>query len=135
MDYVHKRTGKHAVIVKQDPEPKKEEDKPKEEKKDDGTAEKKGESKDGAAEKKGESKDEKKDAAAGEAKPDGGVTAAGGGGGEDMNLMDLKRNEYYYYHQPQNFTIPASYTAESAYGYAPAPQMFSDENPNACTVM
>lgn len=28
-----------------------------------------------------------------------------------------------------------SYTGESAYAYAQAPQMFSDDNPNACSVM
>ncbi|XP_071731780.1 heavy metal-associated isoprenylated plant protein 7 [Rutidosis leptorrhynchoides] len=132
VDHVHKRTGKNAVIVKQDPEPKKEEDKGKEEKKDDGAGEKKEESKDGAAaaEKKEESKDEKKD----EAKSDGG--AEGSGGGEDLNVMELKRNEYSYYCPPQNYMIPASYPLEAAYGYhPPATQMFSDENPNACTVM
>ncbi|XP_071710588.1 heavy metal-associated isoprenylated plant protein 7-like [Rutidosis leptorrhynchoides] len=117
VDHVHKRTGKNAVIVKQDPEPKKEE-KGKQEKKDNGAAEKKEETKDGAVEKKEESKDEKKDE--GDAKGD--VS------GEDLNL---KRNEFYYLHHPQNFTIPAT-----AYVYqAPAPQMFSDENPNACAVM
>ncbi|KAJ0819265.1 putative heavy metal-associated domain, HMA, heavy metal-associated domain superfamily [Helianthus annuus] len=47
VDYIFKRTGKQAVVVKQDPEPKKEDEKGKEEKKDGGE-----EKKDGGDEKK-----------------------------------------------------------------------------------
>ncbi|PWA93829.1 heavy metal-associated isoprenylated plant protein 3 [Artemisia annua] len=140
VDYIHKRTGKQAVIVKQDPEPKKEEEKPKEEKKDDG-GEKKEEKKDapaGGAEEKDKDKDkdkgkeEKKDGGGEEApKPEGGPPASV----DEMNVVELRKNEFYYYH-PQNYQVyPARYTAESSYGYPPAPQMFSDENPNACSAM
>nr|GEW37185.1 heavy metal-associated isoprenylated plant protein 3 [Tanacetum cinerariifolium] len=145
VEYIHKRTGKQAVIVKQDPEPKKEEEKPKEQKKDDG-GEKKEETKDasasaGGAEEKDKDKDkdtdkgkeEKKDGGGEEAaKPEGGPPA----GGDEMKMLELRRNEFQYYH-PQNYQVyPARYTAESSYGYLPAaPQMFSDENPNACSVM
>nr|XP_043615309.1 heavy metal-associated isoprenylated plant protein 7-like [Erigeron canadensis] len=135
VQHIHKRTGKNAVIVKQDPEPKKEAggDKGKVEKKDDGAAEKKEESKD---EKKEESKDtdEKKDSGGEKVE---GEAAAAGGEGEEMpkGMMELRKSEFYYYH-PQNYQIyPTRYTAESSYGYPPAPQMFSDENPNACSVM
>ncbi|PWA78987.1 heavy metal-associated isoprenylated plant protein 3 [Artemisia annua] len=140
VDYIHKRTEKQAVIVKQDPEPKKEEEKPKEEKKDDG-GEKKEETKDapaGGAEGKDKDKDkdkgkeEKKDGGGEEApKPEGGPPASV----DEMNVVELRKNEFYYYH-PQNYQVyPARYTAESSYGYPPAPQMFSDENPNACSAM
>ncbi|KAI7755926.1 hypothetical protein M8C21_023297 [Ambrosia artemisiifolia] len=136
VDYVHKRTGKKAIIVKQDPEPKKEDDKAKEEKKD--GEEKKEEKKpegDGGAEKDKEKdkKEEKKEGGGGDeaAKTD----APPAEGGEEIKLMDLRKNEFYYYH-PQSYQLaPPRYTAESAYGYPPAPQMFSDENPNACSVM
>lgn len=149
VEYIHKRTGKHAVIVKQDPEPKKEEDKGADEKKDDGGGgEKKEEAKaeegggggGGGGEEKDKEKDEKKDEkkeGGGEepGKPEGGTEGGGDGGGEDTRVVELRKNEFYYYH-PQNYHVyPPRYTAESAYGYPPAPQMFSDENPNACTVM
>ncbi|KAI3777676.1 hypothetical protein L1987_47477 [Smallanthus sonchifolius] len=146
VDYIHKSAGKKVVVVKQDPEPKKEDKKGKEEKKDDGEKEgtkADGGSSDGASEGKEKEKDkenekeEKKDGGGG-GEGDGGPAGGGGGGGEDMKVVDLRKNEFYYYY-PQNYQIyPATYTtAESAYGYAtpPAPQMFSDENPNACSVM
>ncbi|KAJ0571143.1 putative heavy metal-associated isoprenylated plant protein/8/17/18/19 [Helianthus annuus] len=112
VDYVTKRTGKRAVIVPQDPV-KPEEDKKEEKKPDDG----------------GEKKEEKKaeDGAAAEAAPlpDDPVAA----------LLDMRKNEYFNY-QPVNYHLyPSRYAAEAAYAYPPAPQMFSDENPNACNVM
>lgn len=118
VDYVHKRTGKHAVIIKQDPEPKKEKD-------NNGKDEKKDGESDGGG---GEKKEEKK---------------ADGGGDkqettpkpEDAAVLELRKNEYYYY-QPANYQLyPPRYAAEAAYAYPPAPEMFSDENPNACSVM
>ncbi|KAI3727067.1 hypothetical protein L1987_66876 [Smallanthus sonchifolius] len=140
VDYVHKRTGKKTVIVKQDPEPKKEEDKGKEEKKDGGEKkeEKKGQAAgdgEGKEKEKEKEKEEKKDGGGeGGAKADG--PAGGVDGGDETKVMELRKNEFYYYH-PQNYQLqPVRYTAEAGYGYhPPAPQMFSDENPNACSLM
>ena len=109
VDYVRKRTGKQMVIVKQEPE-KKEEEKGKEEKKG----------------------DEGGDKAAKEKKLGEGEEAASAVEGEDGKVVEMKKNEFYYNYS-QNFQI---------YPYPPkfelpsyAPQMFSDENPNACSVM
>ncbi|ERN09826.1 heavy metal-associated isoprenylated plant protein 7 [Amborella trichopoda] len=94
VEYVYKRTGKHAVIVKQDPAPaKKEENTEKDQKKEE--PEKK------EPEKKEEKKEEK-------------VV-------EEETVAEIKKNEVFY---PQ-------YTIE----YVHAPQIFSDENPNACSIM
>ncbi|KAI3671445.1 hypothetical protein L1987_87183 [Smallanthus sonchifolius] len=143
VDHIHKRTGKQAVVIKQDPEPKKEEEKGEEEKKDDGKNEEKKAADDGGdgggegkEEKDKENEKEEKDGGGGGG-GDGGPACDDGRGGEDMKV-ELRKNEFYYYY-PQNYQIyPATYTtAESGYGYPtpPAPQMFSDENPNACSVM
>ncbi|CAA3011272.1 heavy metal-associated isoprenylated plant protein 7-like [Olea europaea var. sylvestris] len=142
VDYVYKRTGKHAVIVKVEPD-KKEDEKEKEK---DCKDEKKtgGEKKE--AKKGGEEAKENKEGGGGEeppAKP------------EDDTKLDLKKNEFYHYY-PQNYQIqPQRFVQEHIdIGYAPqifidenqrfvqehidigyAPQIFSDENPNACSVM
>lgn len=88
VDYVKKRTGKQATIVK-------DEEKKEEEKKDE---EKKEESKEG----------EKKD---------------GEEGKDDHDAkMDIRKIEYW----------PPKYYMEY---YSYTPQIFSDENPNACSVM
>ncbi|KAI3820657.1 hypothetical protein L1987_08205 [Smallanthus sonchifolius] len=110
VDYVYKRTGKHAVIVNQDPG-KTEEDKKEEKIADEG----------------GDKKEEKKAGNGGEkqeeaAQPDD--TAAA--------LLEMKKSEYYYYLPPNYHLYPSR---EASYAYAPAPQMFSDENPNACNIM
>lgn len=125
VEYVHKRTGKQAVIVKEEPE-KKEEEKPKEEKKDGdgGDGGEKGK-KDGGGEAAAAEK-EKKEAAGngGDGKSAAEGAAVDGGEVEEMKVVELKRNEYNYY--------PPRYATEM---YAYPPQIFSDENPNACTVM
>ncbi|GJT49907.1 hypothetical protein Tco_0976064 [Tanacetum coccineum] len=114
LDYVHKRTGKTAMIVKQDPEPKTEDDKLAKDEKKDGDGEKKEEKKANEGEKPADTT----------AKPDDAM---------ESPVLEMRKNEYYYY-QPSNFQLhPPRYAAESAYGYSPAPQMFSDENPNACS--
>lgn len=100
VDYMRKRTGKQAVIVKQEPEEKKEK-----------KEEKKGE--EGEKAKEGEEKKE------GESQGKGTET-------EESKVIELKKNEYYYY--PQRYAM-------EMYAYPPAPQIFSDENPNACSVM
>ncbi|GAB2289372.1 Heavy metal-associated isoprenylated plant protein 7 [Dionaea muscipula] len=113
VDYVYKRTGKHAVVVKQDPPP----PPPSE-------AENKGKEEGKGVEKKGDDKGE------GEKKQgdgEGGGAAAGAAVEEDGKVVELKANEYYYH--------PAKYGLEMyAYPYPP-PQIFSDENPNACSIM
>lgn len=86
VEYVYKRTGKQASIVKD--EEKKEEDKKEEDKKEE--------------DKKKEEDDEHKE--------------------EDNDQTDMiKRMEYW----------PSKYFTDYAYD----PQIFSDENPNACSIM
>ncbi|PKI60760.1 hypothetical protein CRG98_018843 [Punica granatum] len=76
-----------------------------------GEEEKKEEKKEGGdQDKKGDAPEEKKDEGDQDEKSD-----------EDKNKTDIKRSEYW----------PSKYYMEYAY----APQIFSDENPNACSVM
>ncbi|KAE8675551.1 palmitoyl-acyl carrier protein thioesterase [Hibiscus syriacus] len=118
VDYVYKRTGKHALILKQEPDTKKEEEKPKDGHEDD----KKNGEKDKKDSEGGNDKDKKGGGDGGEANA---ATAGGGGGGEETKVtVDLKKNELYYY--------GPRYATEF---YAYPPQMFSDENPNACSAM
>ncbi|XP_028066412.1 heavy metal-associated isoprenylated plant protein 7-like isoform X2 [Camellia sinensis] len=163
VEYVYKRTGKQALIVKQEAEKKVEEEKPKEEKKaGDGGAKDTGKGGEAAA-------TEKKDGggeAAVAAPPEAVVVAEG----EGANVVELKKNEFYY-NYPHNYQInpypdpypypypntnpypypypntnpypypyPAPAPMSELYAYPPQhayppPQMFSDENPNACSVM
>ncbi|CAK9183197.1 unnamed protein product [Ilex paraguariensis] len=118
VDYVYKRTGKQAVIVKIDPEKKKEEKaKGKEEKKvEDGE-------KDG---KKVEEENKEKKEGTEEA-----AVAKTEGDKEDPKVELMKVEFYPYY--PQNFEVYPQRIAQEYYAYPP--QMFSDENPNACSVM
>ncbi|KAJ6764249.1 HEAVY METAL-ASSOCIATED ISOPRENYLATED PLANT PROTEIN 7 [Salix koriyanagi] len=111
VEYVHKRTGKHAVIVKQEPE-KKEEEKGKEPKE-----EKKGE--DGDKQNK-----DKKEGGGGEAKEAAAAIAAEEETTVETTVVELRKMEFYNYYPPERYEH-----------YSPAPQIFSDENPNACTVM
>lgn len=116
-DYVFKRTGKHATIIKVDPV-KKDEEKPKEEKKAE-EGEKKAEEppKEGGA----------APAPAGEAatKPEGAAAAD--------PKVEMKRIEMYNYNL-QNYQLYHQRFVQEMNNYPP-PQMFSDENPNACCVM
>ncbi|KAG6510762.1 hypothetical protein ZIOFF_028798 [Zingiber officinale] len=123
-EYVSKRTRKHAVVAKQEQA----------EKKKAAVAAAVAEEKTGGKEKMDG------DAGGGDAEKkeekDGGSEAAGGnekdkkGAGEAAEppkvVEQQMRNEFYQYHP----TYPAG-------GYDPSyhPQMFSDENPNACAVM
>ncbi|KAG2678501.1 hypothetical protein I3843_11G005100 [Carya illinoinensis] len=124
VEYVYKRTGKHAVIAKQEPEKKK-----KEEAKDGKKEEKKGE--EGGGGDKGakggeEEKKEKKEGKDDQAKPEAGGAAAAG---EEINkVVELQSNAYHYYYHPQRYAM-------EMYAYPPPPQIFSDENPNACSIM
>lgn len=131
VEYVHKRTGKHATIVKIDPPPppateKKEgEDKGK-----DGKEENKADegNKGSGGDEAKEDKKEKGSASGEGGGEDGKAVEAGGDGAappeEAVGKVELKRNEYYYY--------PPRYAMEM---YAYPPQIFSDENPNACSIM
>ncbi|KAL9239376.1 hypothetical protein vseg_013707 [Gypsophila vaccaria] len=134
VEYVYKRTGRHATLVKQDPPPeeKKEDDKGKdakeekkeEEKNDEG---KKDEAKAEEANKGADPKDETKPTTEGgdaegppaAADEDGPATAE-----EGAKMVELKTNEFQYY-------LPRYAMEMHAY----PPQMFSDENPNACSIM
>ncbi|KAK5817699.1 superoxide dismutase 1 copper chaperone [Gossypium arboreum] len=135
IEYVYKRTGKHAVIVKQEPPPppdKKEEEKPK----DGGKEEKKNEESSGEKDKKDSSSgggdDKGKDNKGSGGGEGGEANVAAGGGGEAAEggveetrvAVELKKNEFDYY--------PLRYATEF---YAYPPQYFSDENPNACSIM
>lgn len=120
VDYVYKRTGKQAVIVKQEPEKKEEAKEGKEEKK--GDKEKKGSG-------EGEENKEKKEGD-GEAKPTEAATE------ETNKVVELKKNEYYP--MPPRYGNMEWHGNMEYYAYpGPAypPQIFSDENPNACSVM
>ncbi|CAH9057474.1 unnamed protein product [Cuscuta epithymum] len=128
VDYVVKKTGKRAVVVKV--EPKKEEKKTeegKEEKKDD---EKK------AGDESGEKKEGEEGTTtdnAGEKKEEGEVVHQ-----EDPKLELRKHELYYYYPAQSHYQVnPHPHQqrfAQEVYGYG-YPNMFSDENPNACSVM
>lgn len=126
VEHVWQTTRKRAVIVKVEPE-KKEEEKPKEEKKTE------------------EGENDAKKAEEGEKKAKGGgdgasATPAEGGKEEavqEESKLEIKRNEspyYYYYPQQQNYHVYPQRYAHEMYNPYP-PQMFSDENPNACSVM
>ena len=119
VEYGYNRTGKHTVIVKQEPEKKKKaKDANKEEKKGEegGDKEKKVDGGEDNKDKKEEVDSTKANATAAE--------ALEGETEETKVAVELKKNEYYYY--------PPRYATEfSAY----PPQIFSDENPNACSVM
>ncbi|KAF3438729.1 hypothetical protein FNV43_RR21493 [Rhamnella rubrinervis] len=129
VEYVHKRTGKHAVIVKQDPDNKKDKvGENKEEKKGGGGEEGDKDKKGGGGEVAEENKDKKEGDS--EAKAAAAPAAAEGAeavSSEETKVVELKKSEHYYY--------PPRHAME-LYAYNNyAPQIFSDENPNACSVM
>ncbi|KAK8583817.1 hypothetical protein V6N12_068075 [Hibiscus sabdariffa] len=118
IEYVYKRTGKHAVIVKQEPHCKNEGEKPKDGKQDD--KKNGGETEKDKKEPEGGNDKDKKGGGGGE----GGEANAEAAAEEAKVAVELKRNELYYY--------APRYATEF---YAYPPQIFSDENPNACSVM
>ncbi|GMI72222.1 HEAVY METAL ASSOCIATED PROTEIN 52 [Hibiscus trionum] len=133
MEYVYKRTGKTAVIVKQEAETPKSDGE--EKSKDDSKGEKKSEESGGDKDKKesggGQEEDNNnkdKEQGGGESKDNAAATdaapAAEGATEETIVAVEVKKNEFYHY--------PPRYATES---YAYPPQIFSDENPNACSVM
>lgn len=119
VEYVYKKTGKHAVIVKQEPE-KKEEEKGK-----DGKEEKKEEKGEGEKEKKGGGEEENK-----EKKPGEEAAAEKADVEAETKVVEQKKNEFLYnYNYP--YYPPRYYMEQNPY----PSQIFSDENPNACSVM
>ncbi|KAI3732273.1 hypothetical protein L1987_63477 [Smallanthus sonchifolius] len=129
VEYVYRRTKKQAKIVPQpepEPEPKPEPGKPKEEEKPEEKPKEEEKPEEKVAE---EAKAEEK--AAEEAKAEEKAEEEkkeGGDGkeeekGEKMEVMDMQR--MMYYHQ-----YPPLYVMERI----PPPQLFSDENPNACSI-
>lgn len=131
VEYVYKRTGKQAEIVKQEPEKKADKEEAKEGSKDgkkggeEGDKDKKSGDGGGEAAPPAEDNKEKK----GDGNEGGGAAASvapeGGAVTEETKVVELmKINEYNYY--------PPRYAMEL---YAYPPQIFSDENPNACAVM
>ncbi|KAJ8644211.1 hypothetical protein MRB53_005959 [Persea americana] len=84
VEYVYKKVGKHAEIVKQETEKKKEE----------------------------KEKEEREEKEGGEEDKD-----------EDDTKVEVRKNEFYYYY--------TKYNMDCLY----PPHIFSDENPNACSVM
>jgi hypothetical protein len=111
-DYVHRRTGKHVAVVKSEAVAAGNAG--------DGNA-KDDKKADEGSEKKDDNKEEKKES--GEADKQKDDSSAGGGEEKDPLAM---ANLYMHY--------PTSYGAPG-YTYEYAPQLFSDENPNACSVM
>ncbi|KAL5174204.1 Heavy metal-associated isoprenylated plant protein 7 [Glycine soja] len=119
VEHVYKRTGKHAVIVKEEPEKREEEE---EEAKEEKKAEEEGEKKNEKGSGEGEENKEKK--GEGEAKAEEESK-------EETAVLELKKSEYYYNPPPRyGMEFYASYPGPSY-----PPQIFSDENPNACSVM
>ncbi|XP_057517250.1 heavy metal-associated isoprenylated plant protein 7-like [Amaranthus tricolor] len=130
VEYVYKRTGKHATIIQQDPPEEKKEEagkEGKEDKKEEAAGDQEGKK----AEQKGEEgKSDKKEEGGGGGGGQEGKPAIESGDGaattveEGPKIVEIKRNEFYYY--------PPRYAMEM---YAYPPQIFSDENPNACSIM
>ncbi|XP_016515203.1 heavy metal-associated isoprenylated plant protein 7 [Nicotiana tabacum] len=128
VDYVSKRSGKWAVIVKVEPE-KKEEEKPNDEAKEEKKSEKE------AKKVEEEERKEKKEGGGEAAAKEETAAAAKEETVEVDPKVEVKKNEFYYYHHPQNFQVHPQRFAHEMHAYPPPPQIFSDENPNACSVM
>lgn len=119
-DYVHKRTGKHAAIIKSGPVAAKNVG--------DGNAKDDKKAAEGGEETKHDGKEEKKDGGDGkEANKQKGDGNAGDGEEKDKDPAAIA-NPYMHY---PRFNNPSGY----GYAYQYPPQLFSDENPNACSVV
>ncbi|KAF8020239.1 hypothetical protein BT93_G0827 [Corymbia citriodora subsp. variegata] len=145
VDYVYRRTRKQARIIPQPepepaPEPEKKEEKkeaeksaeepnPEEEKKQENGEQK---SEDKPEEKKvkeeGKKESEGEEKGGGESKEEEAKKEGGGGGGQeamvDQIIVDEEERMMYYYQYQQPYVIER----------LPPPQLFSDENPNACCI-
>ncbi|KAK4489807.1 hypothetical protein RD792_000450 [Penstemon davidsonii] len=124
VDYVYRRTKKQAKIVPQ-PEPEKPPEDPKpEEKKEEEKPPAAEEAKPEEKKEEAEKKDTPPPPPPEEEKKDGGENTAEQGGGETKVEEQSMHKMMYNYYQPL-------YVIERI----PAPQLFSDENPNACSIM
>uniref|UniRef100_M4FC26 HMA domain-containing protein n=2 Tax=Brassica campestris TaxID=3711 RepID=M4FC26_BRACM len=150
VDYVYKRTGKHAAIMKVDPPPPPPPEVAAAAAEGEKKEEAKGEEKDGGESKGEEGKEEKAttdeekkegDGGKGEgeaAEKGGGGETGGGGEEEEAKVVEARKieNPYYYYlYQPPRVAVPPMEMPSYAYPHAYPPQLFSDENPNACSIM
>lgn len=122
-DYVYRRTGKHAAIVKSEPVAA--------ENVDDDNAKDDKKAAEGGEQKKDDDKEEKKGdgEASGDRKEADKQKDDGNAGAEEKD-RDPGAIANMYMHYPR-FNHPSGY----GYAYQYAPQLFSDENPNACSVM
>ncbi|KAE8733819.1 palmitoyl-acyl carrier protein thioesterase [Hibiscus syriacus] len=136
VEYVYNRTGKKAVIVKQEAEaPKTEgEEKAKDDSKEEKKSKESGADKDkkegGGGEENNNNKGKKQEGGGDHKEADAATSteaepAAEGATEESKVAVEVKKNEYCYY--------PLRYATDQFYAYPP--QIFSDENPNACSVM
>lgn len=123
VNHVNKRTGKKAVIMKVEVE-KKEEEKSKEKKPEEGKKE---------AETGKEGGKENKEAAADSSSATEPLPTKPEAEPEEDPKLDMKKNEFYYYQPHPNFQVYPQMFVQDLYAHPP--QMFSDENPNACFVM
>ncbi|KAL0677628.1 hypothetical protein Bca4012_005609 [Brassica carinata] len=150
VDYVYKRTGKHAAIMKVDPPPPPPPEVAAAAAEGEKKEEAKGEEKDGGESKGEEGKEEKAktdeekkegDGGKGEgeaAEKGGGGETGGGGEEEEAKVVEVRKieNPYYYHlYQPPRVAVPPMEMPSYAYPHAYPPQLFSDENPNACSIM
>ncbi|RLN07879.1 triadin-like [Panicum miliaceum] len=123
-DYVHRRTGKHATIVKSEPVAAGSAG--------DGNAKDDKNAAEGGEEKKDDGKEENKDGgdAGGDGKDADKQKDGGNAGDGEEKDKDPAAMAHLYMHYPR-------FNHQSGYGYAYQypPQLFSDENPNACSVM
>ncbi|KZV50521.1 neurofilament medium polypeptide-like, partial [Dorcoceras hygrometricum] len=133
VDYVYRHTKKQAKVVPQ-PEPERppeEKPMPEEKSKPEDEGKEKPATADGEAPKPEESKDQpQQDEKKGEGGGGGGEDVAAEQGGGDVPSNNVEEQSmhkamyYYNYYQP-NYVIER----------LPAPQLFSDENPNACCIV
>lgn len=122
-DYVYRRTGKHAAIVKSEPVAA--------ENVDDGNAKDDKKAAEGGEDKKDDGKEEKKDGGdVGGDEKEAGKKKDDGNAGDEEKDKDLGAIANMYMHYPR-FNHPSGY----GYAYQYPPQLFSDENPNACSLM
>ncbi|XP_062219146.1 heavy metal-associated isoprenylated plant protein 7-like [Phragmites australis] len=127
-DYVHKRTGKHAAIVKSEPVVA--------ENASDDSAKNDKKAAEGGEEKNDDNKEEKdgSDAGGDGKEADKQKDDSNAGGGEEKDIeKDPAAMANLYMHYPR-FNHQSGYGAPG-YAYQYPPQLFSDENPNACSVM
>ncbi|KAJ1704656.1 hypothetical protein LUZ63_004435 [Rhynchospora breviuscula] len=136
--YIYKRTGKHAFIVKQEQTPASEKTDPT------GNAEVGNNSKP-ETEKENEIKEEKteekpkEELVKDESSSSKATVVAVAGPGDSAVGKGDHHNYYYFPRYPMEYAYPYQYPYpypyQYPYQYPPPPQIFSDENPNACNII